>query len=762
MNLDQVYDELKKGNLSVMTRDVVLYINNLTVDILSRENMNPIMDAILIHNMELIILISNIIYNNADCSFLPLEDEVYDKLQNVYKNFFPNSYSIGAPPVDFGHTNENILVEDEKQKTIFPFVVPEIRRNQMMFPDTFLEHHFIDYAELVDGKPLTKRLREVAHLHPSLAGTLDKCNFVLNSDAYAVGIDLNKDTTTQIFERDFLAKNARFFGLNPIPMVMMLKYDGVAVEADCSNTIISARTRGDTGNDATTDITPILEGYVFPNAKKLDKPVGIQFEAIIDYYNLAKLNELTDKNYVNGRTAIIGLLGSSEARKYRDFITLVPVDADLPGYNKVERLEFCNQFYATRIKCMYQYICAPYEQLLFLVHKFVHEAEALRNYLPFMYDGVVTELIDPNVVNALGRVNSVNKYMMAIKFNAVKKFTRFIGYTFSVGQNGEIVPLLHYLPVSLMGTIHTKTTGHSYNRFKELELRPDDIIQIEYRNDVIPYASKPMIPDNSYNNNPPIPFPTHCPCCGTPVYFTEKQAYCTNVMCPERILGRVTNMIDRLGIRDISEERVKDLGVRGFAELMELPSNHIYKVLGEAIGEKLVEQINNLKLNPIEDYKVVGSIGFSGLAQKSWKAILNIITLDELMYLNDISLYNRLIPVKGIGKETIKTITEQRQFFIVDLDYIQKMPNIIRTTGICNENSKKICTSGFRLDNNQISFILTINKDVEISDGSVTKDTSVLLVPMEGFQSGKVKNANKYNIPVVPINLFMSNPRLYI
>lgn len=761
MNLDQVYNELKKGNLSVMTRDVVIYINNLTLEILTKENMNPIMDALLIHNIELIILISNIIYNNADCSCLPLEDEVYDKLQNVYKTFFPNSYSIGAPPVDFGHINENLLVEEEKQKTVFPFIVPEIQRNEMMFPDTFLERHFIDYAVLVDGKPLTKRLREVAHLHPSLAGTLDKCNFVLNRDAFEAGINLNK-TDTQIFEKDFLSKVVKFFGLNPIPLVMMLKYDGVAVEADCSDTIVSARTRGDTGNDATTDITPILEGYVFPNAKKLDVPVGVQFEAIIDYHNLARLNELTGKNYVNGRTAIIGLLGSSEARKYRDFITLVPVDADLPGYNKIERLEFCNQFYATRIKCIYQYVCAQYDQLLFLVHKFVYEAEKLRSYLPFMYDGVVTELIDPNVVKALGRVNNVNKYMMAIKFNAVKKYTRFLGYTFSVGQNGEIVPLLHYLPVSLMGTIHTKTTGHSYKRFKELELRPDDIIQIEYRNDVIPYASKPMIPDNSYNPNPPISFPTHCPSCGTQIYFTEKQAYCTNVVCPARVLGRVTNMIDRLGIRDISEERVKDLGVRGFAELMELPSKKIYEVLGEAIGEKLIEQINGLKFNPIEDYKVVGSIGFSGLAQKSWKAILNVITLDELMYLNDLSLYNRLIPVKGIGKETINTITSQRQFFIVDLDYIQKMSNVIRTTGICNENSKKICTSGFRLDNSQINFITAINKDVEISDGSVTKDTSVLIVPMEGYQSGKVKTANKYNIPVVPINLFMANPRLYI
>ena len=760
---DQIYEELKKGNLSIMNyKDTIIYISVTALDILKASQLHPMLDAYLIHEMEMIILISNILYNNADANLLPLEDEIYDKLQNVYKQYFPNSYSIGAPVIHFDSSNENIMIEEEKKDVIFPFNVPELKRKDMMFGDTFFERSHINYADPIEGEVLKKRLREVAHLHPSLAGTLDKCNFVLNQDAYQAGIDIHKDFTTQIFERDFMAKNASLFGLNPIPMVLMLKYDGVAVEADCSDSIISACTRGDVDSNQTTDITPILAGYEFPNARKLDKPVGVQFEAIIDYHNLAKLNALTGKNYINGRTAIIGLSGNSDARKYRDFITLVPVDADIPGANKIERLEFCNQFYATRIKCMYQYICSDYQTTLFLVHKFVYEAEKMRSFLPFMYDGVVAELLDPNAVNILGRKNSVNKYMMAIKFNAIKKFTRFLGYTFSVGQDGSITPMLHYLPVSLMGTIHTKTTGHSYKRFLELGLRENDIIQIEYRNDVIPYASRPNIPDNDYNPNPPIPFPEVCPCCGTPIRFTDKQAYCDNVACPDRVLAKTTNMIAKLGLKDISEERVKALGITGFAELMELPSEKIYNTLGEAIGEKLIEQINNIKLNPIKDYDIVGAIGFNNLAQKSWKIILNTITLDELICLNDISLYNRLIPVKGIGEQTIKTITAQRPLFAVDLYYINSMPNVVRTTGLCNSDSKVICVSGFRLDESQVQLIKAINPDVEITDGSVTNKTTILLVPVEGYRSSKVDKANKKNIPVIPVWVFLSNPRLYI
>lgn len=765
MTLDDVYSQLCNGDISVLTKDIVLYINRRAVEIIQASNSPTVisMDYTSVHELEMIILISNIVYNNADYNMLPLDDEIYDKLQVLYKYYFPNSYKIGAPEVDFGHTSENIE-EKKNGECIFPFKVPDngMKVKDMMFAPELAKRYVIRGANVMDGTyEVSKRLREVQHLHPTLAGTLDKCNFVLIKDAVNAGIDVNKDQTTQIFERDFMQKHAGIIGMRTIPMVVMLKYDGVAVEADCTDEIVSARTRGDVNANQTTDVTPILAGYKFPNARPLTKPIGVQFEAIIDYYNLRKLNELTGKNYVNGRTAIIGLLGSSDARKYMDFITLVPVDVDIPDMDKLHRLEFCNQFYATRIPCIYEYFDHTYQDTLFLVHKFVNEAQNMRPVLPFMYDGVVTELVDPNMVRVLGRKNSVNQYMMAIKFNAIRKLTRFLGYTYSVSQNGEIVPLLHYMPVSLMGTIHTKTTGHSFKRFVELGLRENDIIEVEYRNDVIPYASKPMIPDNMYNPNPPIAFPDRCPCCGSPVYFSDKQAFCTNIVCPERVLAKATNMLSKLGITDISEERVKALGFAWFHEFMELDSKHIYDVLGEAIGDKLIAQINDLKNRPIEDFTLVGALGFSNVAKATWKLILANVTLDELMYLNDTSLFNRLIVVKGLGKERIGTICNQRAFFETDIKYIINMPNVIRTTGMAQAVTNVIAVTGFRPDQHMLDQIHMIDPGIEVTE-SLNKTVKLLLVPMDGFVSAKTQKANKYGIPVIPVPVFFGNPKLYI
>ena len=56
-------------------------------------------------------------------------------------------------------------------------------------------------------------------------------------------------------------------------MVMELKYDGVSVEADVSDRIISTRTRGDTNNNKAVDLSSLLEGYKFNRMKQVSDTI---------------------------------------------------------------------------------------------------------------------------------------------------------------------------------------------------------------------------------------------------------------------------------------------------------------------------------------------------------------------------------------------------------------------------------------------------------------------------------------------------------
>ena len=205
----------------------------------------------------------------------------------------------------------------------------------------------------------------------------------------------------------------------PFELIAELKYDGISVEADVTDKILSARSRGDVDNDVAADLSPILAGYKFPFAPPVpdNEAFGMKFEAIITYMNLDRLAYLRNKSYKNSRNGIIGLFGSSDAYDYRDLITLVPLATSIEGIDRVAEIEFLNKYYNSGEYLRYSILKGTYNEILFQVYKFVKEAETIRNIMPFMYDGVVISYRDPKIIAALGRENSINKYSVAIKFN---------------------------------------------------------------------------------------------------------------------------------------------------------------------------------------------------------------------------------------------------------------------------------------------------------------------------------------------------------
>ena len=162
-----------------------------------------------------------------------------------------------------------------------------------------------------------------------------------------------------------------------------------------------------------------------------------------------------------------------------------------------------------------------------------------------------------------------------------------------------------------------------------------------------------------------------------------------------------------------------------------------------------------LKTQPLYDYKIIGALGFSNLAQTTWKLIFNIITLNDLINYSNEQLRSVL---SSIGKATIETILDERIVMIDDLLYISKLPNLVNTQGTGN-NGIKIRVSGFRDDQ---LFKLLESRGCDISDGSVTKDTKYLVIVQGKAGATKLSTAQKYGIPIIELSEFMDNLDLYV
>lgn len=776
MKLQEIFDDLKNGNIQ-SSLDNRIDINKIAVEILNKKFLSESE----IDTLSLLIQIGNISYDNFPNQILPIDDGVYDLLVVKLQNADYMKFKVGSSPVAVKVPKLN----EEIQHSVIPFVIPTQEQNEKL--DSLMFDEILNY-----NKPTTKedivfkpfsitqprnkyiRLRNTSHSYPNLVGTLDKCKFVLDSQAISMG--RYESSNVKIFERDFMApliQSGIIDYTSTIRMVATLKYDGVSIEADVTDIIVSARTRGDTDLNQATDLTPILGGYIFPRARKLsfDKPIGMKFEAIITRHNLLRLNEVLHTNYINGRTAIIGVLGRSDAYLIRDYITFVPLQVDFgeekEKLDRVSELRFLNKYYTTTEYIRFTLLEGAFSSLMYQIKRYVEEAEYVRQFMPFMYDGVVFEFYDKNIREKLGRKNYINQYAMAVKFNPLKKQTIFRGYAYTVGKNGLITPMIYYDPIEFFGAIHDHSTGSSYNRFCNLNLHVGDILDVEYTNDVMPYVEKPDNYHNQQNSitTPPEVFPKYCPCCGTKLVFSSsnKSVKCPNIKCREAVKKRLSDMMDILNLVGFSEESIASLSnITSFRELMECTQDD-FEVLGPTNKITLYNMIQNIKYtNPLNDYILLGALGFSNIAPRTWKYILKSISLkciyDLYVSNNKTSLYEALVNIKRVGPITASTIVAEMEIYSDDIKYIIDN-NMYKPTRIRASKEIKVRFTGTR-DPELEELLQSKGIDAD-SKAGVTADTT-LLIQNENPGMTKVEKAKKYNIPIVSGMEFRSNISKYL
>lgn len=761
--LNSILNSLMAGNLAVLQPTNIMRVSQEAVRIINQPQLTEY-DVLI---AQTIIMMSQIVYNNTDKSVLFLDDGIYDLLLEKYKKYDAN-FQVGSPVVSFAQNGELVVQNQITCPISYLKNAEEFKANSLFFNDLNRRppiDPILFTPANIDRKaipPVSKKNVTIPHMYPKLVGSLDKCKFTLNREAMEKGVF--DDPNVMIFERDFLGKHLRM-GLidmvRPFELVAELKYDGVSVEADVTNKILSARSRGDANNDIAADLTPILKDYRFPYAPEIpeNETFGMKFEAIMTYMNLDKMSTIKNKAYKNSRNGIIGLFGSADAANYKDLITLVPLATSIEGLDRVAEIEFMNKYYHNGEYLRYSILKGNYTEILFQVYKFVKEAEAMRDMLPFMYDGVVISYRDPRIISALGRENSINKYSVAIKFNPLVRQAIFTGYTYTVGQDGRVTPMIHYTPVEFNGTIHSKSSGHSYRRFRELNLAIGDVVQVEYTNDVMPYVTKPPITNNFVNPNPPVQFPFTCPFCGflLEVSETGKTATCTNVACPERVVSKMANMMDKLNVKDFGEETFRTLGTRSLNELLNYTFDDV-KCLGINNAAKLLQRIEEIKNTPIHDYKILGAIGFTGIAIETCKKILNKVYVLDFLHASDEELYAKLSTIRGIGDKIIRRILQERRFYAEDLKCITQLKSLIISYGM--KDGITIRYTGCRPSDELTEFLTRHGCDARPNAG-VTRNTDILVVPAIGFTSSKTNKIGP-RTRVIDYNTFASNPGYFI
>lgn len=740
VNLENTYNRLLTGDCRVST-----YEKEFMVETTTRIISKAFINTCEVNDVINIIKISNLLYNNAPNIRLPLDDDLYDRLLVICRKQGV-VYPVGAPPVTF--TNLDSGSKLEMHETGKKQVIAVVKnKDEMLYFDKLVKNSTPlipeDFEVQHDDTLIERKTRNISHTY-DMCGTLDKCKYVLNVDAQKNG-EFN-EPSVMIFERDFIGRHIQqgFVSPQDIHVFVSLKYDGVSVEEEVAGPNIEfACTRGDVGNNEASDLTPVFKGTKFPRAKDIDpnERFGIKFEYIITHQNLARLASDFGKRYVNPRNAVIGLLGGLDARKYKDYLTPIPLESSL-DIPRGSELEFLNKYYTKGIDMRFIEVRADYVKAMYIIKKFVDEADSLRTFMPFQYDGVVVEYADPKLRAFLGKKDSVPRYATAIKFNPLKRKSIFTHYTYSVGQDGTIVPMAHFEPVEFYGAIHNKTTVHSLARFRKLALKAGDRVNLSLNNDVIVYITKAPEEEQDKNNpNPYEEFPTKCPSCGHQLMESDSgdSALCVNFYCPERCIARLSNMLKKLNIKDFSSETIRALGAKSLHDLLYYDINYLISRLGNVNGQKFMDRMIELRECGYPDYRLMGAIGFTSIANETWRIILEQLPLEKIVNGTEQDI-NSIGAIKGIGPKTVKTIKEERHLLMSDLREILNGIKYTPTTQDSINPKIQVRFSGVRDD--KLTKLFN-DKGFDAREGSVTKTTGILIVPHIGYESGNTKKAFK-------------------
>ena len=253
-----------------------------------------------------------------------------------------------------------------------------------------------------------------------------------------------------------------------------------------------------------------------------------------------------------------------------------------------------------------------------------------------------------------------------------------------------------------------------------------------------------------------IRIPTNCPSCDSELETVNSQLFCRNTSCPAQSSKKVEAFVKKMRIKGFGPATIKKLGFVHPIELYETSLENYVEVLGEKIGQKLYDEVQNSRNTTFATFLSALSIPLIGdTASKKIAA-----SIQHLGSSLDIMVHNwNNLDAGPKAKENLDNWAMSEQYpDAVDLeehfsfnDVILKLPEHAQKKG-------KVCITGklkeFANRNEAKKFLEEHGYTVTSTVSSVTD----YLVCEDGSNSSKSKKAESLGIPIVTIaNLIEGN-----
>ena len=373
------------------------------------------------------------------------------------------------------------------------------------------------------------------------------------------------------------------------------------------------------------------------------------------------------------------------------------------------------------------------------------ELEELRKTFDFQTDGIVVMLNERKVRNYYGLTGKNLRAAIAWKFHPEIAQTYIRDIEWNVGRTGVITPVAIMDPVSLAGTIVSRSTLHNLAQIKKLGINIGCKVKLLKAGDIIPKIIAVIPEPRIYT---PIAIPHVCPGCGAPTIQDDIKLSCTNDDCPAKLAANILRYFRALDVKDVGEATIELMiehkMIRNFADLYDVTPEMLLTLdrMGERSSQLIVDAIHSIKDIPLN--KFLTSLGITNLGNTSGKHLaIAFGTLDKVLNASIVDISS----IEGIGDVASQNIYDglkAKTAVIARLRNILTIQDHVQVQGAFT-GKNFVCTGTLSRPRKVIQ-----DKIAKMGGnyGSINKDLNYLIIG-EGAVPAKIEKAKKYGAEVL-------------
>lgn len=538
------------------------------------------------------------------------------------------------------------------------------------------------------------------------------------------------------------------------------KLDGASLELQYEHGMLKrAVTRGDgvVGDDITQNAKKMQGVYpaLLKDGNVIDFTGGIRGEVIMTH----EVHEKYFSDKANCRNAANGLMKRKDGEG-SEYLTLIVYDAlatDGQTFFKTEKekIKFLMDLGFKVVKLV---ICKNPQRVIDYRAKVMEDR---KNIIPYDIDGLV---VKEDIINFEDASRARPDRQIAFKFSLEEAVSTLREVEWSI-SGSTYTPVAIFDEVELNGTKVQRASLANPDTMRALGVAIGSHVVVVKRGEIIPKIENVVEEKDLVTT--PIPFPTICECCKTPLIDEGSRLYCPNKGCEKRVLHQLLKFQQVVDIRDLGETLITELfktkKVTSISDIYKLTVEDLVSYfLNEESIENEKESAGAIKVyNSIQNHRrmtlpvFLGAFDIEGFGETSAEKLVTagFNTLEKMLSADE----TQIASVYGFAEISAKTICDGLKENAAEMQFLVN-EKIIEIEGAQEGllSGKSFCFTGELVTMKRNDAEQLVKKNGGTTKSSVTKDLSYLVTNDTQSGSSKNKKAQQFGIAIIDEKQFLS------